>query len=139
MTDWLPSERGRLGWWAFVFALGVAAAYIAYSLVGMVVISVFGYYATRPIYRRLDDAIDSDGVAAGLTISLIVLPVVLFVLYTGFQIFQHVHSLLGGPAAGRCGRFSISGDFRTSTNGPSGLSCRTPRRSSGTPNRSSGR
>jgi predicted PurR-regulated permease PerM len=101
MTDWLPgSDRGRLGWWVFVFGLAVAAAYITYSLIGMVVIGVFGYYATRPIYRRLDDAIDSDGIAAGLTISLIVVPVVVLVLYTGFQIFQHVQTFLGGPAAG---------------------------------------
>ena len=44
----------RIGWWIFILLLAGAAAFIAYSLIGMVVLGVFGYYATRPIYRRLD-------------------------------------------------------------------------------------
>ena len=102
MTRWndVEFDRTRIGWWAFVFVLAGAAAFLAYSFIGMVVLGVFGYYATRPIHRRLADVIDSDGIAAGLTISLVVVPVVLLVLYTGFQVSQQVQTFLGGPAAG---------------------------------------
>ena len=94
----LPNPSARTGWWAFVLVLGLAAAFLAYSFVGLLMIGVFGYYATRPIYNRLDDAIDSDGVAAGITISLVIVPIVLLALYAGFQVFQQVQQLVGGAA-----------------------------------------
>lgn len=101
MIDRTPaSDRTRIGWWAFVLVLAGAAAFLVYSFVGIVVLGVFSYYATRPIYRQIDDAIGSDGIAAGLTVSLVVVPVLLLVFYAGFQVFQHIQAFLGGPAAG---------------------------------------
>jgi hypothetical protein len=48
---------------------------------------VFGYYATRPVYRRLARGIDSDGIAAGVTVLLIVVPVLLLAIYAGSTSF----------------------------------------------------
>jgi predicted PurR-regulated permease PerM len=62
------TDRSRLGWWVFVLALAVIAGFVAYSFVGMAVLGVFGYYATRPIYRRLERRIEADGIAAGATV-----------------------------------------------------------------------
>lgn len=94
----LPDDRARVGWWLFVLALAALAAYVAYSFVGLVVLGVFGYYATRPIYRRLDGVLDSDSVAAGLTVLLVLVPVVVLALYAGFQVFQQTQQFLGNAA-----------------------------------------
>ncbi|QLG26967.1 AI-2E family transporter [Halorarum halophilum] len=90
--------RARVGWWAFVLILAGAAAFIAHSFVGILVLGVFGYYATRPICRRLATYVDSDSLAAGLTVTLVLLPVVLVLFYAGFQLLQQAQQLLGGGA-----------------------------------------
>ena len=92
--------RARIGWWLFIVVLAIAAAYIAYSFVGMIVLGVFGYYATRPIYRRLDDHLDYDGLAAGLTLLLVIGPVFALALYAGFQVFQQVQQLFMADTGG---------------------------------------
>ncbi|WP_123537695.1 AI-2E family transporter [Halosimplex salinum] len=91
-----PTRRSRVGWWLFVAALAAAAAYVAYSFVGMLVAGLFGYYATRPINDRVEEVIDSDAVAAGATVLVVLLPVVLVTLYAGFQIALAAQSLIGG-------------------------------------------
>ncbi|WP_135819649.1 AI-2E family transporter [Halostella litorea] len=93
-------DRARAAWWLFVLALGVVAAYIAQAFVGMLVLGAFGYYATRPIYRRVSVAVDSDGIAATLTVLAVLVPVVLLLLYAGFQLFQAVQDLTGSATGG---------------------------------------
>ena len=99
------NNRARIGWWMFILILGIAAAFIAYSFVGMVVLGVFGYYATRPIYRQLGNTIDSDSIAAGVTAMLVIIPIILLATYAGFQAFQQVQQLLGGAT----GSMALSG------------------------------
>ena len=95
------ADRTRVGWWAFVLALAAVAAFVAYSFIGMVVLGVFGYYATRPICRQLTRLTDSDTIAASATVLLVVVPILLLVAYTGFQLFQSVQQFVdtGGPVA----------------------------------------
>lgn len=91
-------ERPRLGWWLYLAVLAVAATYITYSFVGMVVLGVFGYYATRPIHRHLVKRIDSRGITAGLTIILVLLPIIVLLVYAGFQAFHQIQLLLRDAA-----------------------------------------
>ncbi len=91
----LLDDRSRIGWWLFVLGLAVVAAFIVSSFVGIVVLGVFGYYATRPIYRKLSNLIDSDGIVAGLTLVVVLLPVVLLSLYAGVRIVHQLQQLLG--------------------------------------------
>jgi predicted PurR-regulated permease PerM len=92
--DTLPA-RDRLGWWIFVLLLALVAGYVAYSFVGMLVLGVFGYYATRPIYRRVSIVTDSDGVIAGLTLLVVFLPIALLMFYAGFHLFQQAQQVFG--------------------------------------------
>ena len=84
-----------MGWWAFVLLLTLVAGYVAYSFIGMVVLGFFGYYATRPIYRRLSFITNSDGVSAGLTLLVVFLPIVVLTLYAGFQLVSRAQSVFG--------------------------------------------
>lgn len=90
-----PDTRARIGWWIFIAILGATAVFLTYSFIGMAVLGVFGYYATRPIYSRLDQHIDYDGIAAGITILLIIIPIILLILYASFQVFQQIQMSLG--------------------------------------------
>ena len=92
------SDRARIAWWVFILGLTATGAFIAYSFIGLLVVGVFGYYATRPIYRQVEEVIDSDGIAAGVTVALIVVPILLISVYAGFQIVHQIQQVLGGGA-----------------------------------------
>jgi predicted PurR-regulated permease PerM len=86
----------RTGWWLYVTLLGLAAAYIAHSFVGLLVLGVFGYYATRPICRRVGRHVDSDALSSALTVLLVLVPVVVVGLYAGLRVTQGIGSALSG-------------------------------------------
>jgi predicted PurR-regulated permease PerM len=96
----LPTDRTRTGWWVFILLLAIVAAFIAYSFIGMVALGVFSYYATRPICRRLARVIDSDSIAAGTTVLLIVVPILLLIVYTVFNIIRQVQQAIGTSGFG---------------------------------------
>jgi predicted PurR-regulated permease PerM len=78
----LGVERGRLGWYALGAVLGAALLFVLYSFVGTFVFGLFIYYATRPVYVRLDRRLSSSGMAAAMSILALALPVLLLVAYT---------------------------------------------------------
>jgi len=94
-----PPDRARIGWWLFVLALTAVAGFIAYSFVGMIVLGVFGYYATRPIDRRMESVVDSEGLAASLTVLVVLVPLVAVLFYAGARIFTQAREALGGATA----------------------------------------
>ena len=103
-----PTDRARVGWWAFVLVLALAAAFLAYSFVEILVLGIFGYYATRPIYRRLAHHVDRDGLVAGITVLVVVVPILLLVGYVGFHLFQQVQQAVGGGSAVAFGPLDLS-------------------------------
>jgi len=88
-------DRSRIGWWLFVALLALAAAYLAYAFAGLLVTGIFGYYATRPINARVDQVIDTDALAAAVTVLVVLVPVVVLTLYAGFQFVTGLASLVG--------------------------------------------
>ena len=90
----VPRSKARIGYWllatvAFVVFLGAV-----YLFVGTLVTGLFLYYAVRPINRRIRGYIDGDGLAALLTLVLVVLPLLTLVGYVAFVGVQNVDSLL---------------------------------------------
>ncbi|MDS0280957.1 AI-2E family transporter [Haloarcula onubensis] len=83
-------SRSRLGWWAYVAALAVAVAVIGATFLDLLALGLFGYYATRPVYDRLDGVVDSDHLAATLTVLTVLVPVFLVAIYAGLQIARQV-------------------------------------------------
>ena len=104
----LLSDRTRLGWWLFVLLLSIVAAYFVYSFVGMIVLSVFGYYATRPVNRRLRRAVNSDAVAASITVLMVVVPIMLLIGYVGFNLFQQLQQMIGTGGLAAFGLVDLS-------------------------------
>jgi len=91
-------DRDRIGWWLYVLVLAGAALFLAYSFVGILVLGLFGYYATRPICNRVSRLVDSDRIAAVLTVLVVLLPILLVVLYAGAQVVTSIDQAFGGTA-----------------------------------------
>ena len=102
------SDRTRLGWWSFIFLLALVAAFLMYSFVGMIVLGVFGYYATRPVNRRLRRTVDSDNIAASITVLVVVVPILLLIGYVGFNLFQQFQQAVGAGGSGAFGLVDLS-------------------------------
>ncbi|WP_238993985.1 AI-2E family transporter [Halobellus captivus] len=91
----LPS-RSRVGWWGFVLALGVVVAYVVSSFVGLVVLGLFGYYATRPICVRLQSVVNSRQLAAVLTALAVLVPTLGIFVFAGLRLLQSVQQRFDG-------------------------------------------
>ena len=105
----VPFDRARTAWWTFVPALAAVAGFIACSFVGPFSPNAFGYYATRPIYRKVRSVVGRDGVAAWLTILLVPGPILLLLAYAGVRAFHQVRAWFGSSSrhsstANRSGR-----------------------------------
>lgn len=94
LADRLPS-RNRLGWWAFILLLGAAVAYVVGSFIGLTVLGLFGYYATRPICVRLRSVTDSRQLAATLTALSVLVPILLLLVVVGLRLFQTAQRQFG--------------------------------------------
>lgn len=99
ISDVSRLDRPRLGWWLYVLVLAGAVVFLAHSFIDILVLGVFGYYATRPICNRLNRVIESKRLAALLTVSVVLLPVFVSLFYAGLQIVQQLAGILGGSGA----------------------------------------
>lgn len=78
----VPERRSRLGWWLLAIALALALALVAYAFVGTLVLGLFVYYGSRPVYRRVTTRLESETLAAAATLFLLSLPALFLVSYT---------------------------------------------------------
>ena len=74
-------DPGRVGLAGFGLLLALVVAFVVYSFLGVFVLGVFLYYATRPFQRRFDAYLPGS-VAAALSLLVLAVPVVLLVAYT---------------------------------------------------------
>ncbi|MFW6317622.1 MAG: AI-2E family transporter, partial [Halorubrum sp.] len=88
-----PSLTGghRSTAWILVGLLVTAVvAFVLYSFIGAIVIGIFLYYATRPIYRRVDERTEYPDLSAMVTLLTIGLPILLIL---GYAVFVGVREL----------------------------------------------
>jgi predicted PurR-regulated permease PerM len=90
----LPDDRKRFAWWTFTLLVAGILAFVLWSFVGTVVLGVFIYYGTRPLYRRLRTEFSSDH-AADLTLLIVLVPVFALVGYTVFVGLDQLSQLTG--------------------------------------------
>ncbi|WP_224449480.1 AI-2E family transporter [Haloprofundus salilacus] len=87
--------RSRLGWWFLALLLALALCYVVYSFVGTVVFGLFIYYATRPIFRRLDERIQPTSLAAAVAMFALVLPALALVGYALLIVIRQIGAVTG--------------------------------------------
>jgi len=97
------SERsiGRTVWVLLGILVAVLLVWGLYTQIGTLLFALFLYYATRPLYRRLDNYVDHPNLTVTLTVLTIVLPMIAVVSYALIQAlteldqFLSMHALTG--------------------------------------------
>ncbi|WP_232687353.1 AI-2E family transporter [Halobacterium zhouii] len=94
----MARSRDFLGWPLVWLLFGIAVAFVVgtalYTFLGSLLFAVFLYYATRPLYRRLDEYIDHPDVTVTLTLLAVVLPLLAVVVYASFVALQELNQFL---------------------------------------------
>lgn len=72
----------RAFWIGFGVVLAGAILFVTYSFIGTFVFGIFVYYATRPLYRRVQRRLRQRTVSAFLSLFLLALPVLALLYYT---------------------------------------------------------
>jgi len=94
----MSTSSDRTVGWAIWLLLGLVIGglitFALYKQIGVFLFALFLYYATRPLYRRLDEHIDSQGLAATLTILAIVVPLLVVIGYGLFQALAELDQFL---------------------------------------------
>jgi predicted PurR-regulated permease PerM len=83
-------RRPELAWWVVGLALGAVLVWAAYLNIGVIMLAVFIYYATRPLLRRVRRVIPSSSLSALVSLALFVLPAL---LVSGYTVNVAVHEL----------------------------------------------
>lgn len=79
----LEVDRSRVALWVVAFALTVVFAYLVWRFVGTVVLGVFAYYVSRPVFSRfVHPRIPSRTLAVAVTLFTVGLPVLALVGWT---------------------------------------------------------
>lgn len=85
-------DPGRVGLAAFGLLLAAIALFVVLSFLGVFVLGVFLYYATRPFYRRFDAYVPSSA-AAACSLAMLAVPTVLLFGYTAAVGYQELAEL----------------------------------------------
>ncbi|MCO8245800.1 MULTISPECIES: AI-2E family transporter [unclassified Haladaptatus] len=96
----LPMERSRLAWWVVGVVLAIIVLFVFYSFEGTFVLGLFMYYATRPIYNRLEHRLGHPGLTAFASLIAVALPVVVLISYAVAVSAVEVASIAGESLKG---------------------------------------
>ena len=77
--QWPPSEPGRAVLWTVAIATIAGLLYVGWRFVGTVVMGLFVYYVTRPVFRRINARIESRTVAVAVTLLTAVVPLLFMI------------------------------------------------------------
>ncbi len=91
----LSDNRSRTGWWVLGVVLASIIAYVATSFIGVVMIGLFLYYSTRPIYARVHDRVSGGNTAAAIALFLLALPALSLVSYSGIVAYRELRQIAG--------------------------------------------
>jgi predicted PurR-regulated permease PerM len=87
-------DREHLGWILLGLFVAGVFGFVFYSYVGTFVFAVFIYYATRPVYRRVERYVRPPSLAAGVSLFLLALPVLLLFGFTVLTAINEVEAFL---------------------------------------------
>ncbi|WP_247004621.1 AI-2E family transporter [Halosolutus gelatinilyticus] len=93
-------DAHRIIWIGLGLVVALAIGFALFSYLGTLLFAIFLYYATRPLYRRLDRHLNHPNVTATVTILLIVVPMVAVVCYAGLVALQELNQFLAGSDIG---------------------------------------
>ncbi len=93
-------DRPRLAWWVVGLIFGIVTLFVFYTFIGTFALGLFMYYATRPIYDRLESRLGHPGVTAILSLLAIAFPILVLVAYAVAVSAMEVAEIAGGSVEG---------------------------------------
>ncbi|ACM57671.1 AI-2E family transporter [Halorubrum lacusprofundi] len=84
MVASLRDRHGSVAWILVGVLITAVVAFVLYSFVGAIVVGIFLYYATRPIYRWIDQWTEHPDLSATVTLLTVGLPILLILAYATF-------------------------------------------------------
>ncbi|WP_255196423.1 AI-2E family transporter [Halorarius litoreus] len=94
-------DRTRAGLWAIAALFFGVLVFVAWRYVGTVVLGLFVYYVTRPVFRRIHQRVRNRTLAVATAIVTVTLPVLLLVAWTVTIAVQELASLADSGAFGQ--------------------------------------
>lgn len=91
-------ELEPVGWLLLGLLLGGIVAVALYTYLGSFLFAVFLYYASRPLYRRINDRLDHPDLAVSLTLLIVVLPMAVVLVYGLLQALQALDRFLAATS-----------------------------------------
>ena len=105
MTVLSERGRGRLVWLVVGLVIAALVGLALFRNLGTFVFALFLYYATRPLYARLNSALDHPNLAVALTLMAVVAPILLVVGYGFVQALIEVDQFLATHSLGEYRRY----------------------------------
>lgn len=94
MEAFSDRDAGLAIWLLLGLLIAAVIALAIFEYLGALLFAVFLYYATRPLYRRLNEYIDHPDLTVTLTLLAVVLPLLLVVSYAVVMAFQELEQFL---------------------------------------------
>lgn len=91
-------QRARVVLWVVAGILLAVLGYVTWRYAGTVVLGLFVYYVTRPVFERIDSRIPSRTLAVAVAISTVTLPVLVLVAWTVTVAIQELATLAQSTA-----------------------------------------
>lgn len=95
---WIPSEPSRAVLWIVAIATIVGLLYVGWRFVGTVVMGLFVYYVTRPVFRRINTRVESRTIAVAVTLLTAVLPLLFIIGWASAILIGALTDLLESDA-----------------------------------------
>ncbi|WP_255148821.1 AI-2E family transporter [Halorarius halobius] len=98
MTTIPEFDRTRAVLWLFAALLAAALAFVGWRYVGTLVLGLFVYYVTRPVFVRIDRRVPNRTLSTAIAILAVTLPVLLLVGWTVAVAVQELAALAESAA-----------------------------------------
>lgn len=89
-----------MAWWVVALGIGAVLGYVVLSFLGTVLLGLFVYYATRPLYARIRRVVGQRTVAAAVALAGIALPGLLLLGYTVVVAVRELRGVAGANFGG---------------------------------------
>jgi len=104
MVASLRDRHGSVAWILVGVLITAVVAFVLYSFVGAIVVGIFLYYATRPIYRWIDQWTEHPDLSATVTLLTVGLPILLILAYATFVGIREIDQFLQSQISNSSGR-----------------------------------
>jgi len=91
----LDVNRARIALWAITIGILLALWQFVWNFVATLILGLFVYYVTRPVFRRIHGRIRNRTLAVATSLVTVALPVLVLVGWTALVAFQALGDVLG--------------------------------------------